>query len=122
MRPKVLLVDDDRGVQSAWKLQLEDLGHKVEVIQAFTAEEARAMFRAHADLAAIVMDGYLSDSERDPAGVGLTREFRGSFTGPMIAASSDSRVRKMLGRAGCDHEAERKVYVPRLLLGALKLQ
>lgn len=120
MKPKVLFVDDERGVHAAWKLQLADLGDKVEIVQAFTVDEAIEQFKANPDLAAIVLDGYLSGHSTVPEALALIKEFSPTFTGPMISVSSDEFVRMRCVAMGCTHECQKR-DLPRRLIAILKL-
>ena len=112
---KVLLVEDDRFMHE-W---LSDkLNGKVELISAFSIEEAEQQFAANPDIAAIVMDACVPGNR--PTTPPLVRKFRETFTGPMIAASTISAYKQMLIGAGCDHECE-KENVPAKVLQVLGL-
>ena len=99
---KVLVVEDGMDIQEYYKKALEG---KVEIISAYSIKSAMFHFNENPDLDAIVMDACLPNPP--PNTLGITKRFRSTFKGPMIAASSDSGFRKMLMNAGCDHESKK---------------
>lgn len=121
MMPTIFIVDDEEKWQNQWTEALKD---KVNVVSAFTIEEAEevAIRLSNANVALIVMDANV------PPGEGITtedlvyelREIHG-FKCPMIAASVSETYRGMLMDAGCDHECEKK-DVPKKVLEILKLE
>ena len=100
---KVLIVEDRRSLHSAWRVELAG---KVEVLSAYTIEEARELFDANRDdIAAIVLDACVPGD--DPNTLPLAQEFGKVFGGPMIAISGDEFYRTLLMSAGCNHESEK---------------
>jgi hypothetical protein len=100
--PKVLAIEDDWHYHDYWK---EKLGDKVELISAFSIEEAEEKFAANPDVAAIVVNACVrSDEPNTPP---LVRKFRATFTGPMFAVSCLSAYKKKLMLAGCDYQSGR---------------
>jgi CheY-like chemotaxis protein len=99
---KVLVVEDCESYQRIWS---EELNGKVELVSAFSIREAEEKFAANPDIVAIVMDACVPGSE--PTTPPLVRKFRTTFTGPMIAASSDEKYRKELMLAGCDYQSNK---------------
>ena len=103
MTKKILLVDDAQIVQMTLKaLWAGQFGDKVQVISAFSAEEAREQFARHRDIALIVMDGQLKKGSESPDTLELVREFRKAFSGPMVANSMNDKYNNQLMEAGCD--------------------
>lgn len=112
---KVLVVDDNEGLQNAWRSALEG---KVELISALSIEEAKERFASNPNVAAIVVDACVPGSV--PTTLPLVREFRRTFAGPMVAVSSDGDFRDMLMGEGCDCESS-KGTLPQMLLRILGL-
>lgn len=112
---KVLLVEDKSFYHQMYQ---ERLGDKVEIISAFTIEEAEQLFSSEDGFDAIVMDACVpGDSPTTPP---LVRMIRETFTGPMIAISSLNSYRHKLMEAGCDYEAT-KAGLPQKLITILGL-
>lgn len=109
---KVLIVEDDSSWQQNYEYALKE---KVLIIQAFDLDQARERFASNNDLDAIVMDACIGNH---PNTYGITEEFRKTFKGPMIAASSARDYRKVLMSCGCDYEAP-KDLVPQKLIEVL---
>ncbi|OHA66245.1 MAG: hypothetical protein A3D63_01230 [Candidatus Wildermuthbacteria bacterium RIFCSPHIGHO2_02_FULL_49_17] len=107
---KVLVVEDDQYWSGIIRRGLKG---KVLVAQAFTTEEAEAVFQESPDLAVILMDACVPGD--DPNTMWLVRKMRETFTGPIIAISSNSDYRKELIQAGCDHEAEKTEAAQKVL-------
>ena len=99
MTVKVLAVDDEQWIHNKWLPELEG---KVELLSAGTIEDARKMFAEHPDIAAIAMDACVPGDE--PNTMELVREFRKTFSGPMLAASGLGDYRELLMKAGCDYD------------------
>lgn len=99
----------------------------VEVIGATTVLEGRELFVKYADqLATIVFDFDVpSGDPMDPFAenhtIGLIREIKKSFQGPMIVASSSSSSRQMQMEHGCAHETEKR-HIARSVLHILNLR
>ena len=109
MTEKVLIVEDHAPLQEVWKLALRG---KVEIISAFSIEEAKEKFAANPDIVAIIVDACVPGSE--PNTMSLLREFRATFNGLIIATSNVPEYRQDLVLAGCDIECE-KHSVPKNL-------
>lgn len=116
---RVLFVEDDDGGYFSMTKNLQEI---VERFRATSCESALQLFHASRSIIlafdAIVWDGEVND--------GLTfkaiKEVRDAgFTGPMIAASSNSDWRREQLDAGCDHEVIRKSFVPQKLAELLGL-
>jgi len=114
---KILIIEDNSFWQESYWHQLED---KITILQAFTEEEAREIFRQNPDIALIVMDGCLQAQKNCLDTLDLTEEIRKSFAGPMIAASGDQHFRCLLQDAGCNHQASKKL-LPYKIKELLKL-
>ena len=107
---KVLVVEDNQEWSS---LIRRGLGDKVLVVQAFTMEEAEAVFERHPDLAVILMDACVPGDK--PNTMGLVRKMRKTFKGPIVAISNYDKYREELMRAGCDYEAEKDDVAKKVL-------
>jgi DNA-binding NarL/FixJ family response regulator len=112
---KVLIVEDSQGYQRDYARALTG---KVEILAALTIDDAEDLFVENPDISAIVMDACVPGD--DPTTPPLVRKIRETFTGPMIAASSDWDYRQELVAAGCDHEVP-KGRVPAKLIEVLGL-
>lgn len=115
MLPKVLIIEDERGRQLDYAEALSD---KVQILEARSVEEGEQLFAENPDVALIIMDACVPGDE--PTTLPLTRRIRETFTGPMVAASSDFYYRRQLMGAGCDHES-RKDFVPEKVVELLNL-
>jgi CheY-like chemotaxis protein len=115
---KVLIVDDDRDIQKRYEHHLKDAG--IQIVSAYTLNEAWNLFQAHPDLSLIVMDACLVPRQ-PPTTLELVKKIReAQFSNSIIAASSDVGYRKQLLRAGCDCESE-KWNVPKIVKEILNL-
>ena len=113
MRKKILIVEDDEMLQSAWKRLLSvQLQAHMEVIQAFSIEEAEKVFNENSDLSAIAVDACVPGTE--PNTVNMVLKFRKTFTGPMIAISGRDDFNQILMSAGCDHETGKGKLVKKI--------
>lgn len=112
---KVLVVEDDPERRAQYAARC---GGQIELMMAETIEKAEELFAANPDLAAIVMDACVPGDE--PTTVPLVGKFRKTFTGPIIAASSEPDFRRELMRAGCSHESP-KYELPEKLREVLGL-
>ena len=98
---KVLIIEDDDNWQQIYSTLLMPRG--VNVIPAYTLEDARDLFIRHRDLDAIVVDGQIGPADADITSL-LVREFRiDGFTGPIVAASSSETNCIKLVNAGCNY-------------------
>jgi DNA-binding response OmpR family regulator len=107
---KVLIVEDDPNWQRRWA---EKLNSKVQIISAYTVETAKKIFARTPDIDAIIMDACVPGSV--PTTLNLTVQFRRTFKGPIITASSDETYRQELMEAGCDHESPKEKVVSKVL-------
>ena len=108
---KILIVEDDETVQLAWKglLLATTL---LEVIQAFSIEEAEKVFNENSDLSAIAVEACVPGTE--PNTMNMVLKFRKTFTGPMIAISGRDDFNQILMSAGCDHETGKGKLVKKI--------
>ena len=111
---KVLIVEDGEDIQTSYQGALRS---KVEVLSAYSLEEGRQLFSEHHDLDAIVMDACVDNIRTVDSDI-LVKEFRKSFSGPMIAASGVPEFGDFLVEAGCDFKSP-KGDVPEKLLEVL---
>ncbi len=113
--PTVFVVDDDRMLH---KVLIMKLGRGMTILSAHTLGEARNLFATYPDIRLIVLDGCLLHSSlqaKMPDTLPLVGEFRKTFRGPIIAASSNPDFRQMMMAAGCDHECDDKDQLPRVI-------
>lgn len=104
---KVLVVDDNRDIQQTFLKVLEYLIKDVEVLQAYTVKEAREFFAENTDIGLIVVVVQLS-SESLIENIALTKKFRKTFKGPIVAASFFSEFNEKLMKAGCDYQVQKE--------------
>ena len=107
---KVLIVDDDVEQHDRWR---NALGGKAVLLNAFSIEEAREKFEANSDIDAIVMDACVPG--HSPNTLFLVREFKKTFTRPMIAVSSDPDYLTILVNAGCTHKSKKNELPHRII-------
>lgn len=117
---KVLLVEDEMPMQKLWRAQVEDLfkGEEMlpELLFAATIVEALTLFRTNLGIDVIVVDGHLKTAAGKVDTLPVIREFKkAGFMGPMIATSSDPKLRALMMEAGCNRECERKDYAMRMV-------
>lgn len=124
-RPVVFIVEDNEPLQEAWQAVLEDA--EVEVIAAYTINEALMKFEAnHPIIDVVVMDAELATKPKmlqinatlatKPNTLHLVEMMRWlGFTKPIIAASGNSNWRGDQLCAGCSHAAEKGVVVNKVL-------
>lgn len=110
---KVLICEDDRIHAEQFENEIGDFVEgSVEFIFAQNVPEGRARYAEHNgafDL--IIMDGCLN-SDGNPDGCDLTREFRQQgFRGSMLTASNNSDMNNFLMQSGCSHKAKNKHQV-----------
>lgn len=121
MGTKVLILDDNENLHKLWreylascKIPCADL---IDIISAFSVDEATVLFRANSDLAVIVVSGCITG--REPSTVPFVKEVRKTSNVPIIATSLWSQDE--LEKAGCDHKSS-KDYLPRKILEVLGLR
>lgn len=101
---KILIVEDQNILQVTTREILEPLG--MEVFSALTQEQARAMFPLRQwDL--IFMDACVPGGRINT--VDLVKEFRQTYSGPMVASSGDPSFNERLREAGCDYECAKSM-------------
>ena len=115
-KPKVLIVEDNFDIQRNYREALESVA---EVLSAYTIKEAEELFATNPDIVAITMDACVPGGK--PNTQHLVRMMRATFSGPMIAASSDSYYCGLLKDAGCSHSCDQKWMLPKELKMVLGL-
>jgi len=95
----VLIVEDGVPWQTRWARLLAD---KVILLQAYRIRDARDLFADNPYIDLIALDACVPGAK--PNTLELAAHFRQSFTGPMIAISSEPDYRKQLLDAGCNHD------------------
>jgi hypothetical protein len=107
---KILLVDDKRVFHWLWQL---GIANQFTFLHAYTIGQARELFDAHPDIAAVVVDAHMDG----PIGIGLhnpprewgfntrslVQELSQRFRGPIIASPSQWWHFKLMRSAGCTH-------------------
>ncbi|MBI4149277.1 response regulator [Candidatus Woesearchaeota archaeon] len=117
MCTKVLIVEDEEGLYLVmWRRTLGDAA--VTLLSAPSIAEARQLFAANPDIAAIAVDACVPG--REPNTLSLVQEFRQTFHGPMIAISGNEDYRQQLIQAGCSHECS-KHLLPKTLREVLNI-
>jgi len=103
---KILVIEDDPDMQKLYKDFLSDYA---EVIQAFNLTEAKVKFAVTKNFTHILVDACLGGNREDgkPDTTELVPEMRRTFTGIMIAISSDSDRNNFLVSLGCDRGVEK---------------
>jgi len=117
LNKRVLIIDDDKAITMSWIYDLEDMG--VVVKQATTLDQARAEMGKNPDVDVIVMDACLVSGE-GPTTLGLTKEIRANFAGPIIANSSLKAYQDLLMQAGCDYRGDKGAGLVGLITSLLK--
>ena len=110
MKIKILIIDDDRKRQEEWEWLLELF--PVQIIQAFSIDEAEKIFNDTRNLDGIVVDACVPGHK--PNTMEIVRNFRRSFSGPLIAISSIEIFNYMLISAGCNHKSEKDKLVEKI--------
>lgn len=105
----VLIVEDGIPWQNRWAKLLVD---KVILLQAYRIREARGLFEAHPFIDLIALDACVPGAI--PNTLELARFFRQSFSGPMIAISSEPDYRQLLMQAGCDQGCSKDLLMIRI--------
>lgn len=114
MKPKVLIVEDDDLCQTMYT---DCLGKTTEILSATTLEDGKRLFDENPDIAIVVMDACVPGGK--PNSMKLVKHIRKTFSGPMIAASSDSDYQDILVEAGCSLKSP-KYEVPSLVRELLR--
>ena len=100
---RILIVDDNAHIRKKLRESLEESG--MEIIEAATKERARQHFAENPDFFAILMDGWLDPSSDT---CDLIEEFRQTFTGYIVAMSTDEALLKRQIIAGCSHSMSKE--------------
>jgi len=95
---KVLIIEDGAVFQGLWEMELEG---KVLLFQAVSIEEAKNIFYQNPDLSIITMDACVPGDE--PNTLPLVKEMRETYSGLIIATSSDDNFCESLIKAGCNY-------------------
>ncbi len=103
MSHKILAVDDEDPNHQVWREWLQ--GKEIEMLSAYSTNEAEKIFNNNPDIVAIIMDGHISGG--GPTSEELVQKMREKFKGPIIAASGSEYMREKLMEAGCDYWAEK---------------
>src|SRR5213075_2951108 len=98
MKKVIFVVEDDRSLQKAWQNWWAAFDYNIEVVSAYTLEEAESLWREGGKKDIVIMDGCLDGNNYNTSY--LIREIRQTFTGPMIAASASPELRKLMMQAG----------------------
>ena len=100
---KILIVEDGCSFQDMYERDLEGY----HLLQAYTLQQGRDLFRASADeIEIVILDGSLGNNE---FGDVLAKEIReAGYTGPMIATSSSSALNNQLFQSGCNYAARKE--------------
>lgn len=117
-RKRILIVEDKQRHYTRWQAALDEVA---ECTIATSIDEARDAFaRGQFDL--IILDACVPGDH--PTTPPLAREFRETFSGPMVAASSSYGYCEMLRHAGCDYFVDHrgKLAVPEIVLAILFAQ
>jgi len=91
-----------------WHVQIREamLEKSVTVVSARTKELARRMLVQNPDIEVIAITDHIASGNcngaTEPDTLGLVKEIRKTFTGKMIACSSNCNFENMLISAGCD--------------------
>lgn len=122
MVKKILIVEDFDLIVRLWRRALSELKiDSVVIVTASSIDEARERFKTNPDLDLIVMDAYIRGSFDRPNTLALVTEFRLSYSGPMLAQSSDEDHAKMLVDVGCNVACD-KPQVPEKIIEILGLK
>jgi len=99
---KIFIIEDNISIQELFEIMLAPYG---QIIQAFTLAEAEAKFAGEKNITHILVDANLNQRRPDgkPETTDLVIKMRETFTGPMIAISSDEAHNKFLKTQGCSH-------------------
>ncbi|KKR53746.1 MAG: hypothetical protein UT90_C0005G0053 [Parcubacteria group bacterium GW2011_GWA1_40_21] len=111
MRKKILIIEDSADRQEEWKELLNK--YPINIIQAFSLEEAERAFNDNPDLSAVAVDACVPGNE--PNTMELARKMRNSFTDrPMIAISNVEDFNDILMSAGCDYKTDKFKFVQKI--------
>ena len=115
MKTKVLIIEDHEGLQKSYKRALKE---KVEIIQAFTINEAEKLLIANPDIGLISLDACVPGNKINT--LPLLKKIKEVFHGPIIAASSDPQFNAELIKNGCTHKCEDKFELPQTIIKILE--
>lgn len=105
----ILMVDDNADVHLCLREYLGIREHRVKLLSAHTLEQGVTLFRTHQrQLTFIILDGCLTPYGRDIDTLSLLEEIKASgYGGPVIASSSDRRMRDEMCMLGCTSAVEK---------------
>lgn len=108
MKKRVLIIEDDKNLQKSY---LQRLSWKVELLQATTCMEAKkilnreVVLKSKPNLDIISFDFNLDSTN---CSIGLLNEIRNKFNWILVAASSESWLRRIQLVAWCTDEIDNK--------------
>ncbi len=109
---RILIVEDDEGIQYGWKLQLEEFPVIIyTATDLLIGEVLYNSLRPTLDL--VVMDGCIGENSYNTGP--LIKLIHQTFSGPVLAASSSEKVRKQMMRDGCTFECPKFEVVKRIV-------
>ena len=118
MQKVVLIIEDNFLTHETYKRGLGS--HlQISIISARSLEEGYEFFIKAPHIDIIVMDGCIDNAARLDS-LPLIKKIRETYSGIMIAASSESEYMNQMKEAGCDYMST-KSGVPRLILKLLEL-
>ncbi len=97
----VLFLENHDSIRNIIAEKLRRAGHRVS--EAESLADFDAVFLADQPFDVISLDGKLSDGFSYEQAIPATAKI---FTGPMIAASTDPKLRALQMQAGCTHQVE----------------
>lgn len=110
---KVLIVDDEPEVHAVTKLALNDFslnGKTLEFVSAYSGEEAKAIFKAHNDIAVVLLDVVM---EADDAGLQVADYIRNEL---------DNHFTRIILRTGQPGQAPEKTSSSTTILTTINLR
>jgi DNA-binding NtrC family response regulator len=101
---KILMIEDDVSIFESLKMLMEMVfkDENLSILNAVSIDEARKQFELNTDIDIITFDGCVKGGGAEPNTLPLVEEFKKTFKGILIAASS--RYNEELLKAGCQHE------------------
>ncbi|HZS43224.1 MAG TPA: hypothetical protein VFA52_03350 [Candidatus Paceibacterota bacterium] len=105
---KVFIVEDYKNILKGWGLIWEADGYDLEVIPAFTLEEANSLLDQGIDFDLAVIDGHVGKNQPYNSG-GLIRRIRATYSVPILATSSEVKTREQMQKDGCSEVVDKMV-------------
>ncbi len=109
----VLIIEDSPEVCTYYREAFALYAETYELHFAADVEGGIALFHAHRDADAIVVDGELSPIGN--WGKDFVARVRPEYAGPMIASSSSETMNEEMRALGCDYVARKKDRVPSMV-------